>query len=145
MFALLIYGAQAFDIQRKVTLTTRTVTDLITQATPTQFSNGASLVSRLQSGNTPGIDTYLNVASSVLTPYASVNLSMVVSEVVVDAGGLTATVKWSEPYNGGVARTLSSKITLPATSEPDRWGAISSSARSPTISPRSISSPRSRR
>ena len=31
MFALLLYGAEAFDIQRKVTLTARTVTDLITQ------------------------------------------------------------------------------------------------------------------
>ena len=51
MFALLIYGAEAFAIQRKVTLTARTVTDLVTQATPTQFNSGASVVSHSQIGN----------------------------------------------------------------------------------------------
>jgi Flp pilus assembly protein TadG len=108
MFALLIYGAQAFDIQRKVTLTTRTVTDLITQATPTSMSSGASQVSK------SSIDTYLGVASSVLTPFSATNLTMVVSEVVVNSDQVTATVQWSETYNGATARTAGSKITLPS-------------------------------
>ena len=107
MFALLIYGAQAFDIQRKVTLTTRTVTDLITQATPTQITSGASIVSKAT------IDQYLQVSSAVLTPFSASNLTMVVSEVVVNSDQVHATVKWSEPYNGGTARVLSSQITLP--------------------------------
>ena len=43
MFALLIYGAEAFAIQRKVTLTARTVTDLVTQTTPTMVSSQPSV------------------------------------------------------------------------------------------------------
>jgi Flp pilus assembly protein TadG len=120
MFALLIYGAEAFAIQRKVTLTARTVTDLVTQAAPTQMSSGASLVSHSQSGDNPGIDTYLGVSSSVLTPYASANLSMLISEVQVNSDQVTAVVQWSEPCpssacpnNGLTARPLGQTITLP--------------------------------
>jgi Flp pilus assembly protein TadG len=43
MFALLLYGAEAFAIQRKVTLTARTITDLITQTTPTMVNNQPSV------------------------------------------------------------------------------------------------------
>jgi Flp pilus assembly protein TadG len=107
MFALLLYGAEAFNIQRKVTLTARTVTDLITQATPTQFTSGASIVSHTS------IDTQLGVSSSVLTPYTGANLTMVVSEVQVNSDQVTATVLWSEPYNGATARTLGQQVTLP--------------------------------
>ena len=108
-FALLIYGAEAFAIQRKVTLTARTVTDLITQATPTQYSSGASVVSHTT------IDNALQVASSVLAPYSASNLTMVVSEVLVSSGGATATVQWSEPYNGATARPANQVVTLPGT------------------------------
>lgn len=107
MFALLLYGAEAFNIQRKVTLTARTVTDLITQANPTNFSAGASVVSHTS------IDTQLGVASSVLTPYTAANLSMVASEVLVNADQVTAIVQWSEGYNGGTARTHGTSVTLP--------------------------------
>jgi Flp pilus assembly protein TadG len=120
MFALLIYGAEAFAIQRKVTLTARTVTDLVTQAAPNQMSGGASLVSRSQSGNNPGIDTYLGLSSSVLIPYASANLSMLISEVQVNSDQVTAVVQWSEPCpssacpnNALTARPLGQTITLP--------------------------------
>ena len=107
MFALLLYGAEAFNIQRKVTLTARTVTDLITQANPTNFSAGASVVSHTS------IDTQLSVASAVLTPYTAADLSMVASEVLVNADQVTATVQWSEAYNGGTARTHGTTVTLP--------------------------------
>ncbi len=51
MFALLLYGAEAFAHQRKVTLTARTVTDLITQTTPTMVSGQA--VGRRNRRSTP--------------------------------------------------------------------------------------------
>ena len=38
---------------------------------------------------------------------------MVVSEVKVASNGLTATVQWSEPYNGATARPANQVITLP--------------------------------
>ena len=108
--ALMIYGAEGFAIQRKVTLTARTVTDLITQATPNQYSSGFSIVTH------GTIDNALQVASSVMTPYSSASLMMVVSEVVVNTGAATATVKWSESYNGATARPVNSVVTLPGTS-----------------------------
>jgi Flp pilus assembly protein TadG len=113
MFALLIYGAEAFAIQRKVTLTARTVTDLVTQAAPTQMSSGASVVVHAT------IDNLLCASKAVVQPYNSNNMSMVVSQVKVNsdgatsADGLTALVTWSEPYNGATARALNQKITLP--------------------------------
>jgi len=113
MFALLVYGAEAFAVQRKVTLTARTVTDLVTQAAPTQMSSGASVVVHAT------IDNLLCAANAVIQPYNSNNMSMVVSQVKVNsdgattADGLTASVTWSEPYNGATARALNQKITLP--------------------------------
>ncbi len=106
MFALLLYGAEAFNIQRKVSLTARTVTDLITQSQPTMVSSQPSLAQS-------AIDTDLSVASSVMTPYTAANLTMVASEVLVNSDQLTAKVIWSEPYNGGVARAAGTEITLP--------------------------------
>ena len=107
MFALLIYGAEAFAIQRKVTLPARTVTDLVTQAAPTQMSSGASVVVHAT------IDSDLCAASAVITPYDSTKLTMVISEVLVNSDQATAVVKWSQPYNGVTARASSSTITLP--------------------------------
>ncbi len=109
VLAMVIYGAEGFKIQRKVTLTARTVTDLITQATPTQFSSGSSVMTKA------AIDSLLQVASAVLAPYPAANMTMVVSEVLVNAGGLTATVQWSEPYNGATARPANQVINLPGT------------------------------
>jgi Flp pilus assembly protein TadG len=106
MFALLIYGAEAFAIQRKVTLTARTVTDLITQTAPTMVGN-------LPSVPQSSIDTDLAVASSVLAPYAAANLTMLASEVKINSDQATATVQWSEPYNGATARATGSIVTLP--------------------------------
>jgi Flp pilus assembly protein TadG len=107
MFALLIYGAEAFAVQRKVTLTARTVTDLVTQAAPTQFSGSASVVVHT------AIDNLLCVASAVIAPYNPTNMSMVVSEVQVNADQTDATVVWSESYNGATARAYSTTVTLP--------------------------------
>ncbi|MBV8663423.1 MAG: pilus assembly protein [Hyphomicrobiales bacterium] len=107
VMALLVYGAEGFAIDRKVTLTARTVTDLITQATPTQLSSGSSVVAAAS------IDNDLQVASAVLAPYTAANMTMVVSEVLVAANGTTATVQWSEPYNGASARPANQVVTLP--------------------------------
>jgi Flp pilus assembly protein TadG len=115
MFALLLYGAEAFAIQRKVTLTARTVTDLVTQAAPTQMSSGASVVVAAS------VDPLLTVSSAVLAPYSNSNLAMVVSEVLVNPDQTTAVVQWSEPCPnttclssiGATARPNGQTITLP--------------------------------
>ncbi len=107
--ALVLYGAQGFAVQRKVSQTARTVTDLITQATPTLYSSGSSVMTKA------AVDNFLQVASAVLAPYSAANMKMVVSEVLVGSSGTTATVQWSEPYNGGTARPANQVITLPGT------------------------------
>ncbi len=107
--ALVLYGAEGFAIQRKVSSTARTVTDLITQATPTLYSSGSSVMTKAV------IDNLLQVGSAVLAPYSAANMTMVVSEVLVNTGGLTATVQWSEPYYGGTARPANQVLTLPGT------------------------------
>jgi hypothetical protein len=106
MFALLLYGAEAFAIQRKVTLTARTVTDLITQTTPTIVAGQPSIAQS-------SIDTDLSVSSSVLTPYAAANLTMLATEVKINSNQTTATVQWSEPYNDATPRAVGSTVTLP--------------------------------
>ena len=108
ILGLTVYGGEGFAIDRKVTVTARTVTDLITQATPSQLTSGASIVTAST------IDNDLQVASAVLAPYTAANMTMVVSEVKVAANGLTATVQWSEPYNGATARPANQVITLPS-------------------------------
>jgi hypothetical protein len=106
MFALLLYGAEAFAIQRKVTLTARTVTDLITQTTPTMVNSQPSIPQS-------SVDSDLAYASSVLAPYAAPNLTMLATEVKVNSDQATATVQWSEPYNGATVRAAGSTVTLP--------------------------------
>jgi hypothetical protein len=111
MFALLLYGAQAFDVQRKVTLTARTVTDLIAQSTPTMVGGQPSIPQS-------SVDSDLSYASCVMAQYSpclnpSTNLSALATEVQVNADQVTATVVWSEPYNNATPRTKGSTITLP--------------------------------
>jgi len=96
MLALVIYGGEAFAIQRKVTLTARTVTDLITQTTPPVLVMVSGKPSVPQSA-----------------PFASANLSMLATEVQINSNQTTATVVWSEPYNGATPRAAGSTLTLP--------------------------------
>jgi Flp pilus assembly protein TadG len=115
LLALLVYGAEGFAIDRKVTQTARTVTDLITQATPTSFTQLASpLCAGMASVvSHTSIDNDLQASSAVLAPYSVSNMTMVVSQVQVNSTGLTANVQWSEAYNGATARPASQVLTLP--------------------------------
>jgi Flp pilus assembly protein TadG len=90
------YG-DAIAIDRKVTLTTHTVTDLVTQYTTL---------------STAELQTLLNASSSIVAPYSASNISVVVSEVSTDASK-NATVVWSQPAGNGVALTKGASVTLP--------------------------------
>lgn len=89
--------SQGIGADRKVTLTARTVADLVSQ---------------VSSVDNAGITNYLNAATKVMSPFPSGNLKVVVTSVVVDAQG-KATVAWSDSYNGA-ARAKGSNVTLPA-------------------------------
>ena len=88
--------SQAISADRKVTLTSRTVADLISQ---------------VSSINNAGMTDVLNASSSVMAPFTTTTLKVTVSCVTVDANG-KATVTWSDTLNG-TARSVGSTVTLP--------------------------------
>jgi Flp pilus assembly protein TadG len=101
MVALYLGGTaatQGITIKRKLTLTTRTVGDLVSQDTN---------VSNVE------MTTIFGAATVVLEPYPGPigTLAVTVSSVNIDQNG-NATVLWSDTYQG-TARTVGSAVTLP--------------------------------
>lgn len=89
--------SQGIGADRKVTLTARTISDLVSQVT---------------SINNTDMTNALNAASAVMAPFPTTNLKVTVSSVKIDANG-KATVDWSDALNG-TARAKGSTVTLPA-------------------------------
>jgi len=89
--------SQGVGIDRKVTLTTRTVADLASQ---------------VQSINNADMSNLLNASSAVIVPYDTTKLKVTVSEVTIDANGV-AKIVWSDTLNG-TKRTAGTIVTLPA-------------------------------
>jgi Flp pilus assembly protein TadG len=87
--------SQGISIDRKVTLTARTVADLVAQ---------------VSSIDTAGINAALGAATAVMAPYPDLNAKVTVSLVKVDANG-NAKVCWSNSKNGQVR---SGSVALPA-------------------------------
>ncbi len=88
--------SQGIAADRKVTLTTRTVADLVSQVSTINNSD---------------MTNSLNAAAAVMAPYASSKLKVTVSSIAIDANG-NATIAWSDTYNG-TARAKGSSVTLP--------------------------------
>ncbi len=89
---------EAVSISRKVTITTRTVTDLVTQNSSLSAS---------------GLNTILAASAQVIAPYSSSNLSVTVSEIQVDSKG-KATIAWSGSWpNSANALTVGSTFAQP--------------------------------
>jgi Flp pilus assembly protein TadG len=89
--------SQGIGADRKVTLTSRTICDLVSQVT--SISN-------------TDMTNALNAASAVMAPFPVGNLKVTVSSVKIDATG-KATIAWSDTLNG-TARSVGSAVTLPA-------------------------------
>jgi Flp pilus assembly protein TadG len=89
--------SQGVGIDRKVTLTTRTVADLASQVT---------------SINSSDMTNILNSSSQVIMPYDASKLNVTVSQVTIDANSI-ATISWSCTLNG-TKRTVGSSVTLPS-------------------------------
>jgi Flp pilus assembly protein TadG len=89
--------SQGIAADRKVTLTARTVADLVSQ---------------VSSINNTDMTNSLNAASAVMAPYPSGNLKVTVSSVKIDANN-KATIAWSDTLNG-TARAVGSTVTLPS-------------------------------
>jgi Flp pilus assembly protein TadG len=89
---------QGITIKRKTTIATRTIADLVAQGTNIDNAEMASIFA---------------ATGAVLSPYPAANLKMVISNIAIDANN-NASIVWSDGYNGGVARTVGSSVTLPA-------------------------------
>ena len=89
--------SQGIGADRKVTMTARTICDLVSQ------------VSSI--GNTD-MTNALNASSAIMAPFSTSNLQVTVSSVKIDSAG-KATVVWCDSLNG-TAHTTGSTVTLPA-------------------------------
>ena len=88
--------SQGIGADRKVTLTARTIGDLVSQ---------------VSSMGNADMTNALNASSAVMAPFPISNLKVTVSSVIIDANG-KATVDWSDTLNG-TARAKGSTVTLP--------------------------------
>jgi Flp pilus assembly protein TadG len=88
--------SQGVSIDRKVTLTTRTVADLASQVSSINNSDMTNL---------------LNATAAVIAPFDQSKLKVVVSAVQIDNNNV-AKVTWSDTLNG-TKRAVGSTVTLP--------------------------------
>jgi Flp pilus assembly protein TadG len=88
--------SQGIAVDRKVTLTARSVADLVSQV--------ASI-------NNAGMTNVLNAASAVFAPYDVANAKVTVSLISIDSNK-KATITWSDTLNG-TKRAVGSVVTLP--------------------------------
>jgi Flp pilus assembly protein TadG len=89
--------SQGVAIDRKVTLTTRTMGDL---------------ASRVSSINNADMSSLLNASAAVIAPYPPAPLKIVLTAVSIDANGV-AKVAWSDALNG-TAHGVGSTVSLPS-------------------------------
>ena len=88
--------SQGISIDRKVTLTARTVADLVSQ---------------VSSIDTAGVNAALGAATAIMAPYPDSSAKVTVSVVDIDANG-NAKIKWSNSKNG-TARAVGSSVSIP--------------------------------
>ena len=97
MYLGVVEVSRGVAIDRKVTLTTRTMADL---------------ASRVTSINNADMSSLLNASSAVVAPYQAAPLKIVLSAVTIDANSV-AKIAWSDTLNGS-ARTVGATVTLPS-------------------------------
>jgi Flp pilus assembly protein TadG len=88
--------SQAVAVDRKVTLVSRTLGDLVAQATNVTTSDMTNI---------------LAASAAIVVPYADSKLQITVSSVKIDSAGV-AKIAWSDTKNG-TARTVGTTVTLP--------------------------------
>ena len=105
--SLAFAGGQGLSIYHKTVLTADIVTDLVSR---TSYSPDLSVANaeQLVSGS---LDADLALGQLVLYPNDATNLAIVMTELKVTSP-TTATVVWSEGYNGGVALSCGVTLTL---------------------------------
>lgn len=90
--------SQALTVDRRVTVVASAAADLVAQ---TEQVDTAALT-----------DIY-NLSKTILDPYDTASLSIVLTSIVADDKNAT-TVDWSQAFNGGAAHAKGSSYALPA-------------------------------
>jgi Flp pilus assembly protein TadG len=100
---VLFFGTVEFSsgiaVGRKVTMVTRTLSDLTSQSTSVGDTDMAN---------------FFAASAAILTPYSATPTKATISELYVDPSTLSARVQWSKSYQGGTVRARSSIVTIPA-------------------------------
>jgi Flp pilus assembly protein TadG len=100
---VLFFGTVEFSsgiaVGRKVTMMTRTLSDLTSQSTSVGDTDMAN---------------FFAASAAIMTPYSATPTKATISELYVDPSTLNARVQWSKTYQGGTARAQSSIVTIPA-------------------------------
>ena len=103
LMLLLLFGtieiANGVAVDRKVTLLTRTLSDLTSRATS---------VSSVDVGN------FFKIGGAIMQPYADSALKATISEIYIDPATSAGKVIWSQPSAGATARSVGSPVTIPA-------------------------------
>ena len=90
--------SQAVGIDRKVTLTTRTVADLASQ---------------VKTINNADMTNLLDASAAVIAPYDTAPLKVTVSRVDIDTSG-TAKIMWTDTRGGSTIHNVDDVVTVPA-------------------------------
>lgn len=102
LLAAIVFGAEGYAIQGKVTQTMLTLTDLTTQQANIGTSSTAYVYSDI-----------LAAASLEMAPYDPASVAIVLSEVTTTGAG-TATVVWSVANSNGSPLPVGSSVNVPA-------------------------------
>lgn len=98
LFFGLIEVTSGVEADRKVTLTARALSDVISQATAVTDSQ---------------ITDSFSAIANVMSPYNTSTIKSVVSEVKINGSG-AATVAWSKANSNATARPTNSTVTIPS-------------------------------
>ncbi len=85
----------------------------ISRRTSAVASTAADLAAQVKTVSSADLADITSAASSILTPYSTTPLKIVLTSVVADDKNATK-VDWSCSYDGGAPRAKSSVVTLPA-------------------------------
>ena len=103
---VLLFGTVEFssgvEVDRKVNLVAHTLSDLASQSPVTGITDTE-------------LGFFFSAGATILQPYSSAPLNQVISELYIDLNTGIAYVQWSKAFQGGVARSTGSTVSIPPT------------------------------
>ena len=101
LMLVLFFGTVEFSsgvaVDRKVTLTSSTLSDLTSQSPPAGVTDS-------------DLRTIFTATIAIMKPYSMTPVNAIISELYVDPNSLQARVQWSKAYQGDTARAVISTV-----------------------------------